>query len=195
MKNGLALNMQHESFITEYLYGENKGNASKSYANIYSDGIVSPSSHSSSSKVLAREDVKQYLSVKMEEAKEIAKFRKIHNVEVLSDIITEMATATGGNDINGNPQSTHLQRNIAITAIREQNKMLGLNDEKVDLTVNGGMSFVFNLHEPSASDEMDIEAEMMDIRVEKGDLDAEDVSFEEVKEEKKAGRRERRNDK
>tara|TARA_R100000541_G_scaffold36968_1_gene44981 strand:- start:292 stop:882 length:591 start_codon:yes stop_codon:yes gene_type:complete len=193
MGNKLALSTQHENFVTEYLYGTNKGNAAKSYANVYCGGELTTSCYSAASKLLSRDDVKGFLSIKMEEAADIAKYRKIHNSEVLSAIIDEMATTDSGNDVNGNPQSNHLQRNIAISAIREQNKMLGLNDEKVDLTVNGGMSFVFNLHEPSSEDELDIESEMMDIRVEKGDLEAEDVAFEEVDEENKVSRRERRN--
>ena len=178
MGNKLALSTQHENFVTEYLYGKNKGNAAKSYAHVYCGGELTTSCYSAASKLLSRDDVKGFLSIKM---------------EVLSAIIDEMATTDSGNDVNGNPQSNHLQRNIAISAIREQNKMLGLNDEKVDLTVNGGMNFVFNLHEPSSEDELDIESEMMDIRVEKGDLEAEDVAFEEVDEENKVSRRERRN--
>tara|TARA_R110002167_G_scaffold295887_1_gene500339 strand:- start:8 stop:574 length:567 start_codon:yes stop_codon:yes gene_type:complete len=182
MENGLALNIQHEEFILEYLFGNAKGNGARSYANVYNNGELVPSCYSASSKLLRREDVKSYLAVKMEEQKELAQYRKIHNTEVLSNIIDEMATTDGGVDINGNPQSTHLQRNIAIAAIREQNKMLGLNEEKVDINIDGGLNFVFNYIEPSDEDDEETKREMEAIRRKHGDIDAEDISFVELKE-------------
>tara|TARA_R110000744_G_scaffold7342_3_gene25333 strand:- start:16867 stop:17520 length:654 start_codon:yes stop_codon:yes gene_type:complete len=181
MENGLILhNMQHEEFALEYLYGKAKGNAARTYANIYTDGVITPSCYSASSKLLRRDDMKEYLSVKMDEAKELAQYRKIHNVEILSSIIDEMATTDGGVDINGNPNSTHLQRNIAISAIREQNKMLGLNEDKIDINVEGGANFIFNLIPPSADESSRIERELKEIRNELGDVEEDEVDAEDV---------------
>lgn len=179
MGNLTLNNIQHEEFVLDYLYGGGKGNAARAYANIYSNGEITPSSYSASSKLLAREDIKDYLSIKLEEQKDLAKYRKIHNVEILSGIIDEMANAVAPNDINGNPQSNHLQKQTAIRAIAEQNKMLGLNEEKADLTVNGGMNFVFNYIPPTDDDVKQIEIEMDNIRKKHGDV-AEDIDFENI---------------
>ena len=178
MGKEISLSIRHEEFISEYLFGENRGNAAQSYANVYTDGFITPSCYASASKLLLRSDVKQYMSVVQEEQKQLAEYRRIHNTETLSRIIEEMSTAKP-TDHNGNPISAHLVRQTAITAIREQNKMLGLNEEKADLTVNGGVNFTFNLIPPTDADEVDVDAEMKGIRIEKGDFDAEDVDFEE----------------
>jgi len=182
MGQEIALSIQHEEFISEYLFGENRGNAAQSYANVYNDGFMTATCYSAASKLLVRQDVKKYLSIIQEEQKQLAEYRRIHNSETLSRIIEEMSTAQP-TDHNGNPISAHLCRQTAITAVREQNKMLGLNEEKADLTVNGGMNFTFNLIPPTSEDELDVESEIESIRVEKGDIDAEDVEFEESNEE------------
>lgn len=173
-------NTQHEEFVLEYLFGANKGNAARSYANVYYDGQVTSSCYSSSSKLLARPEIESYIAEKISEQKKISEYRKIHNVQILSDIIDEMATAAP-NDQNGNPLSPHLCRQTAIRAIAEQNKLLGLNEEKADLTVNGGMNFTFNLIPPSDEDDREIEAEIRSIREEKGDY-IEDVEYDESEE-------------
>lgn len=181
MSQGIILSTQHEEFVNEYFFGDNKGVAAQCYANVYNGGVMKPSFYSNASKLLVREDVSKYIAVLQEEQSKLAKLRKVHNTEVLTSIIDEMSTATP-TDHNGNPISAHLCRQTAIAAVREQNKMLGLNEEKADLTVNGGMNFTFNLIPPSDADEVDVEAEMKDIRFEKGDFDAEDIEFEESNE-------------
>jgi hypothetical protein len=180
----LALsNPQHEEFVLEYLFGGAKGNAARSYANVYHDGQMVPSCYSSASKLLSRDDVGQYISVRMEEHKKLAEYRRIHNTEILSDIIDEMSSADGGTDVNGNPNSVHLQRQTAIRAISEQNKMLGLNEEKANINVEGGMNFTFNLIPPSDSEDQEKEDAVAAIRKKHGDVDAEDIEFEELGEE------------
>jgi len=182
MSKEIMLSIQHEEFISEYIFGENRGNAAKSYASVYTEGSVTPACYSGASKLLARKDVRDYLAVIQEEQRQISEYRMIHNTETLSRIIEEMSTYSPM-DHNGNPLSPHLVRQTAITAIREQNKMLGLNEEKADLTVNGGMNFTFNLIPPTDEDQDEIDAEIAGIRKRQGDVEAEDVDFDEVKEE------------
>ena len=152
----LALNnMQHEEFATEYLFGSSKGNGAQSYANIYNNGEITASCYSGASKLLRRDDIKGFLKVQLEDFKDLTKYRELYNIEMLSKIADEMVNADAGSDINGNPMSPHLQRQTAIRAISEQNKMLGLNNDKTDLTVNGGMNFTFNLIPPTEADAVD----------------------------------------
>ena len=177
----VKLKESHEQFCLEYLYGESKGNASKCYALIYNNGETNVTSKSAGYSLLNRQDIKEYLAVKKKEYEDLVQYKKIHNIEMLSAIADEMLNAQPV-DNNGNPISTHLCRSTAIKAISEQNKMLGFNEEKADLTVNGGMQFTFNLVPPSDEDEASIEAEISAIRQEKGDV-AEDIDFEEFEEE------------
>lgn len=171
---------QHEQFVTEYLFGGAKGNAARAYANVYYDGNITNSCYSSASKLLTRTDIQDYISVQMEQQKKIAEYRKIHNVQMLSDIADEMITAQPL-DHNGQPLSTHLCRQTAIKAIVEQNKMLGLNEEKANVNIdNTGASFTFNLIAPSDEDEDEIRREMESIRKEQGDT--EDIDFEDLEE-------------
>ena len=180
MGKDIVLSVQHEEFAVEYMFGDNRGNGAQSYANVYNNGVVTASCYSAASKLLIRQDVKGYLLVVQDQQKQIAEYRKIHNTETLSRIIEEMSSATP-TDHNGNEISAHLVRQTAITAIREQNKMLGLNEEKADLTVNGGMNFTFNLIPPTDEDQDEIDAEIAGIRKRQGDVEAEDVEFTEVK--------------
>jgi phage terminase small subunit len=177
MGNLVKLNEKHEEFALEYLFGAAKGNAARAYANVYYNGDMAPSCYSSGSKLLQRQDVKSYLDVKMEEHKAIIEYKRIHNSQMLSDIADEMLHAQP-TDHNGNPISTHLCRQTAIKAISELNKMHGFNEDKADLTVNGGFNFTFNLVPPSDEDDAAIKAEMDAIRSESGDI-AEDIDFEE----------------
>ena len=177
MSQEIIISNQHEEVVNEYLFGSSKGNAAQSYANVYHNGVMTPSCYSAASKLLVREDVKAYLKVVQSEQKQIAELRKIHNTETLTRIINEMSTAEPL-DHAGNPISTHLCRQTAITAVREQNKMLGLNEEKSDLTVNGGMNFTFNLIPPTDEDQDEIDAEIAGIRLRQGDV--EDVEHEDL---------------
>ena len=181
MGNLVSLKESHEQFALEYLFGEHKGNASKCYALIYNNGETNVTSKTAGYSLLGRDDIKQFLAAKKKEQEDLFQYRKIANVEMLSQIAEEMLHATPA-DTNGNPLSTHLCRSTAIKAIAEQNKMLGLNEEKADVTVNGGMQFTFNLVPPTDEDEASIEAEINAIRKEKGDV-AEDIDFEEYEEE------------
>ena len=167
-------NDQHAQFVTEYIYGENKGNAAKCYANIYSNGEMTPSSRFSASKLLAREDVKNYVQQQLEEFNDLAKYRKMHNSQVLSDIISEMSVYQPL-DHNGKEISPHLARQTAIKAIETQNKMHGINEEKANVNIEGGANFVFNLVAPS--DDEDVQAEIDAVRNATGDIEAEDVDF------------------
>jgi len=177
MGNIVLSNTQHEEFVLEYLFGDAKGNAAQSYANVYYNGSMAPSCYSSASKLLTRPEIQGYIESKMEEQKKIAEYRKIHNNQILSDIIGEMSTAQPV-DHNGNPISAHLCRQTAIKAIVEQNKMLGLNEEKTNINVDGGMNFTFNLVAPEDNDDFN-EVDLSDIRSENGDT-TEDIDFEEL---------------
>ena len=86
MGKEIALSIQHEEFISEYMFGDNRGNAAQSYANVYTNGIITPACYSAASKLLVRQDVKGFLSIIQEEQRQLAEYRKIHNTETLSRI-------------------------------------------------------------------------------------------------------------
>jgi len=174
----IVLSNKHEQFSNEFLYGKNKGNAGRCYAEVYHNGEMTPNCYSHGSRLLTREDVSQYLEIKRDELMKVAEFRQISNVQTLTDIIEECATYKP-TDINGTELSPHLVRATAIKAIETQNKMLGLNKEKTDINVNGGMTFNFNLIPPSDEDDEKIKAEMDAIRTEKGDA-VEDIDYEDL---------------
>ncbi len=134
----IVLSNKHEQFSNEFLYGKNKGNAGRCYAEVYHNGEMTPNCYSHGSRLLTREDVSQYLEIKRDELMKVAEFRQISNVQTLTDIIEECATYKP-TDINGTELSPHLVRATAIKAIETQNKMLGLNKEKTDINVNGGI--------------------------------------------------------
>ena len=78
MSKEIALSIQHEEFVNEYFFGKNKGNAAQCYANVYNGGEMKPSFYSTSSKLLVRPDVTEYVELVKDEQTQIAKLRKIH---------------------------------------------------------------------------------------------------------------------
>lgn len=180
MGNLSKLNDNHNLFINEYLYGEDKGNAAKCYANIYTNGEITKTTYSSASKLMSRSDIKNEIDAQVSQFNDLAKYRKIHNAQVLSDIISEMSTYQP-TDQNGNKLSPHLARQTAIKGIEVQNKMFNLNEEKASVNVEGGMNFVFNLVAPSEDSDSEIQNEINAIKMEQGDYDEDDFTeFEEA---------------
>ena len=174
----IVLSTKHEDFVNEFLYGKNKGNAARCYAEVYHNGDMTPNCYSNASRLVNREDVKAFLEIKKQEMADIHEYTRLANIQVLSDIRDECANYTP-TDINGTELSPHLVRGAAMKAIEIQSKILGHFEQKADINVNGGMTFNFNLIPPSDEDDEEIKAEMDAIRAEKGDV-VEDIDYEDL---------------
>jgi len=142
--------LKHKAFIDLYVWGDSQhqGNAAACYSKVFNDTNMAQCS-TNGRKLLKRDHVSTYLAEQISGFEDLIKIEKIKNINTLTKIRDEMATAKYTNrfgEINGVPAC----RSVSIKAAETVNKMMGFDKPK-EINVNHGSNeqgVVFNLIVP-----------------------------------------------